>query len=243
MTLQKTHTGRSDAEVGTTTLWLIRHAKVSSHQGDQPLSEDALGPVDATAKKIKAAYEPGQTMSFHSTRTKRSQQTADALRDRVAPGEPDAGPAWGLRNPDLYLFGSRVEMVSTAQAFADQVEPMAGWHADADSVLTQPFFEGFLAAPDRIEYWLAHEKPPGETAADVAGRVGHFARSLNRPGGAGHHAVCVTHSPVMRAVLIGWLGLPDPGEPEWVEPIALTISGSAVTARFRTENVTLEPAR
>lgn len=227
----------SDTGTGQITLWLIRHGRVASHQGDQPLAEDALGPVEQTAVRISGSLLPGQSVSFHATRTLRSRQTADALRDRIAPGQPDARPAWGLRNPDLYLFGSRVEMVSTAQAFADQVEPVAGHVADAEAVLAEPFFKGFLTAPDRIEYWLTHECPPGEAAGDVARRVGQFAASL-RAGGAGHHAICVTHSPVMRAVLTKWLGLPDPGEPDWAEPIELTITGTSVTARFRDRSAT-----
>lgn len=217
-------------------LWLIRHAKVDSHQGDQPLAADSLAPVDTTAAVIRAAIGKGETVSFHSTRTQRSQQTADLLRDRIDAGAKDAVPAWGLRNPDLYLLGSRVEMVSTAEAFAAQLDEGA---AGPDDVMAHPFFRGFLTAPDRIEYWLTHEAPPGETASEVARRVRHFALSFAIPGARRphHNAVCVTHSPVLRAVLTKWLGLADPGEPDWVEAIEISLAPTGATARFRAQAI------
>lgn len=243
MTLHETHTpAMSDtlAETTTVTVWLIRHAKVVSHQGDQPLTDDSLEPVETTARQIEAAMAPGQTISFHSTRTMRSQDTATALRARIAPDAPDLGPTWGLRNPDIYLHGQRVEMVSTANAYEAQLTQLATDFTAAD-VLAHPFYKGFLTAPDRIEYWLTHATPPGEASADVAARVAHFVQSLPRPGTGHHHAVCVTHSPVMRAVLVALLGLSDPGEPEWVEAITLDVTDGIIRGRFRDQTVTCLP--
>ncbi|MDZ5697452.1 histidine phosphatase family protein [Chelativorans sp. M5D2P16] len=220
-------------------LWLLRHAKVTSHRGDQPLAPDAFEPVDAAARAISAVTEPGATLSFHSTRTKRAQQTANALRDCIAPGAPDARSAWGLRNPDLYLFGDRVEMVSTPEAFAAQVTQV---DAAPEDVLAQSFYRSFLNTSDRVGYWLNHADPPGESALDVARRVAQFAKSLRPMGGDWHHAVCVSHSPVLRAVLTRWFGLDDPGEPEWVEAIELIIEAGASEARFRSERISCDVA-
>lgn len=47
------------------------------------------------------------------------------------------------------------------------------------------------------------------------------------------YAACVTHSPVMRAILVHGLGISDPGEPGWVEEIVLEMSEGRVQFRFR----------
>ncbi|MEM6728812.1 MAG: histidine phosphatase family protein, partial [Pseudomonadota bacterium] len=155
----------------------------------------------------------------------------------IDPSAPDVLPAWGLRNPDIYLAGSRVEMGSTPDFFASQCE-----FADMapETVLAQPFYKAFLTAPDRIEYWVTHASPPGEDAAAVAKRVLQFAQSFLAIAGDEDLVVaCVTHSPVMRALLIQGLKISDPGEPGWVEEIVIEVSASGMRYRFREHEGTL----
>ncbi len=213
------------------TLAFLRHAKVPSHEGDMPLTEDSGKDIQTAVQKVRSLTPAGTTFRFLATRTHRSQQTADALRQALDPNAPSVLPAWGLRNPDVYLAGSRVEMGSKAEFFASQCEFL---NMDPQAVMKHPFYHGFLTARDRIEYWLTHKSPPGETAADVAKRVLHFAQSFRAADVNGHLFVaCVTHSPVMRAILVEGLGIPDPGEPEWVEDILLELTESETTFRFR----------
>ncbi|MEM9973764.1 MAG: histidine phosphatase family protein [Pseudomonadota bacterium] len=213
------------------TLAFLRHAKVPSHKGDMPLTADSGADIQAAIPKLRAMIGQGDDVLFLATRTQRSQQTAVALRDAIAPEAPEILPAWGLRNPDLYLAGSRVEMGSTPEFLASQCEHLS---LPRDAAAEHPFFGAFLTAPDRIEYWLNHETPPGENAAAVAKRVLQFAESfLDMPSHNDLVVACVTHSPVMRAILTKGLNLSDPGEPGWVEAIVIEVTRGGMTFRFR----------
>lgn len=220
-------------------LAFLRHAQVPSHEGDMPLTADARGQIDAAVPKLKGLAGQGASFSFLATRTARSRQTAEALRAAIDPEAAPVEPAWGLRNPDLYLAGARVEMMSSARAIAAQFPPGA---MTPEAVLAHAFFRGFLTADERIGYWLAHDDPPGEDARAVAARVLHFARSFAARPGGGRVVACVTHSPVMRALVVRGLGLPDPGEPGWVEAIELRLSGDALTYAFRDRTGTVPRA-
>lgn len=213
------------------TLAFLRHAKVPSHKGDMPLTADSGADIQAAIPKLRAMIGQGDDVLFLATRTQRSQQTAVALRDAIAPEAPEILPAWGLRNPDLYLAGSRVEMGSTPEFLASQCEHLS---LPRDAAAEHSFFGAFLTAPDRIEYWLHHETPPGENAAAVAKRVLQFAESfLDMPSHNDLVVACVTHSPVMRAILTKGLNLSDPGEPGWVEAIVIEVTRGGMTFRFR----------
>ncbi len=83
--------------------------------------------------------------------------------------------AFALRNPDLYLAGVRVNMVSSADALAEQVDGLS-----AEDVAFSGFFPTFFDSPDRIGWWLAHPSPPGEHARSVAARVESICRESRR---------------------------------------------------------------
>jgi len=213
------------------TLVFLRHAKVPSHKGDMPLTEDSNSDIEAAVPRLKSLAKSGDQFVFLATETHRSRQTAEALREAIEPGSPDVKPAFGLRNPDLYLAGSRVEMGSTAEFLGSQCE---FFKMPPEAVKAHAFFASFLSAPDRIEYWLTHETPPGENAAAVAKRVLQFAQSfLAIDTRRDLVVVCVTHSPVMRAILTKGLGIADPGEPGWVEEILLEVAPSEMRYQFR----------
>ncbi|MFK7942021.1 MAG: histidine phosphatase family protein [Paracoccaceae bacterium] len=228
--------------MSTISLAFIRHAKVPSHKGDMPLTEDSMSDINAAVPKLKALGVDGARYLFLGTQTKRSRQTADALRAAIDPASPEVQPAFALRNPDIHLAGSRVEMGSTPEFFASQCEHLA---MTPEAVLQHPFYAGFLNAPDRIEYWVHHTSPPGEDAASVAHRIIEFAKSFRAApdvgsGGRDLVVACVTHSPVMRAILTQGLGLKDPGEPDWVEAIVLQLNEDGITYRFRDSQGTVQ---
>ncbi len=127
------------------------------------------------------------------------------------PSSVVTGPAvtQALRNPDLYLAGQRVDMVSTAAAFAQQVPGVTEAHVTGIA-----FYSDFLTSADRIGCWLHHPDPPGDTAATVASRIRQFAASLGHVDGA-DLVVGITHSPVLRAVGSHFAGT-DPGEPDYL---------------------------
>jgi hypothetical protein len=131
---------------------------------------------------------------------------------------PEPRVSFALRNPDLYLAGHHVNMVSTAAAFCEQAPVVT-----EQQCLQLPFFAGFLNAPDRIGYWLTHASPPGDDTATVAARVAAFATSLSDvPGQVTKTVVGLTHSPLLRAVALEFLD-EDPGEPHYLHGYSIRV--------------------
>lgn len=207
-------------------LILLRHGEVVSHQGDQPLT--AAGRQQARDAGRRLAGPGLGSVRLLSGETRRARETAALVGEGLAdPGGPDV--AFALRNPDLYLAGVRVDMVSSAEAFAAQVPGLS-----VDHVLAVPFFSGWFSAPDRIEWWLRHPSPPGDDAAAVAVRLAVFAASLGDAGPDGADTVIgVTHSPLLRAVSLRFTGV-DPGEPAYLTGFGLDVlpDGSVRAAAF-----------
>lgn len=203
-------------------LYLLRHGEVTSHKGDVPITADAERQAFAVGKGF-GRRESGPIMIL-SGETRRAIDTADHL----ARGVNDAGGrvirpqvAFALRNPDLYLAGTRVNMVSSAETLAAQVEGLS-----AETVASHDFFPEFFASPDRIGWWLAHDSPPGEDAVALAARVRAFAVSLTDPiPGNPVAVVAVTHSPLLRAVGLDLWGR-DIGEPPWVSGLAIDVEAN-----------------
>lgn len=202
-------------------LYLLRHGEVTSYRGDPPITADAE----------QEAFEVGQAFGRRERKlievlnadTRRAMGTAAHLaRGVVDAGGQVVGPdvAFALRNPDLYIAGVRVDMAGSPDAFADQVNGLS-----AEDVASLDFFPKFVASPDRIGWWLVHESPPGEDAGSVAARVRSFAASLvdpipRRPD----VVVAVTHSPLLRALGLHFLGH-DIGEPPWVSGLVVSVDG------------------
>ena len=200
-------------------LLLLRHGEVISHQGDVPVTERGLVMASDVGRKL--AVQTAGRMVVLSGDTLRTRQTAQAIAAGACrAGSPVDGPrvSCALRNPDLYIAGERVEMVSTAAAFASQVDGL-----DESGVTAIPFFRGFIEAADRIGWWLQHPEPPGEDAATVVRRVRAFAASLVDVGArAPEVTIGVTHSPVLRACAVSVLG-EDPGELDWVAGLEVQV--------------------
>jgi broad specificity phosphatase PhoE len=197
-----------------THLLLLRHSEVESHRGDVPITD--TGVQIATDVGRRLGSRESKTIRIVSGETRRAKETAAAVAAGARESGADVvedGVAFALRNPDLYLAGVRVDMVSSAEKFAVQVPGFS----DAD-VLKVTFFKDWLTVPDRVGWWVAHEDPPGDTATAVAGRIRAFAGSfVDRPDSAGL-IVAITHSPVLRACALDVTGT-DPGEPNWVAGI------------------------
>lgn len=217
-----------------------RHAEIPSHRGDLPATSGGLRHAEAVGAEVAASCAAATRFDFLHAPTLRTVQTAEALRTGVRRGlragaeahvgEPRVEPA--IRNPDLYVAGHRVEMVSAREAVAAQLPDDALTAAELER---HGFFSRFLTSPDRIGLWVADDDPPGEGADDVARRVLTWARSLldtSRPHP--RHFLCVTHSGPMRALLRRYVLGHDPGEPEYVEPVVLTFAADGSASwRFR----------
>ena len=188
---------------------------------------------------VAEGLSAGEIVHFMHAPTLRTRQTAEEIRasmdEALGPGGDakllEVSEQWAIRNPDLYVAGQRVEMVSSADALAEQLSaPPVG----AEALSEHPFFRGFWASPDRIGYWVEHPDPPGEDTAAVARRQMTFAMSLpERPENRPVRYVLSTHSPVLRAILLCYTG-EDPGEPGYLEPIDLVFSENGSSElRFR----------
>lgn len=209
------------------TVLLLRHGQIASHRGDTPLTDQGCETSRTAGLRLGDRCD-GRVTVLSST-TLRARQTASLLADAARPSSrlvvEQPRVAFGLRNPDLYLAGERVDMVSSPDALAAQVPALT-----PDECAAHPFFAGFLRAPDRIGWWLRHPAPPGEDPAAVSARVVAFARSLLDlgPGRAGI-VVGVTHSPVLRAVALV-LGGRDPGEPGFLAGFAVRVTPEGAPA-------------
>jgi len=200
-------------------LYLLRHGEITSHRGDVPITAAAEKHAFAVGRGF-GSREPGP-ITVLSGETRRAMDTAAHLaRGVVDAGGEVIGPkvAFALRNPDLYVAGVRVNMVSSVEALAEQVEGLP-----AEDVPSLEFFPAFFDSPDRIGWWLAHPSPPGEDARSVAARVESFAGSLVDPiPDQPDVVVAVTHSPLLRAVAHDSLGH-DIGEPPWVAGLLMVV--------------------
>ena len=210
--------------------WL-RHGKIASHRGNVPLTEEGLAQARERGRVLAGEISPGEVVRFMHAPTLRTRQTVEEVRASMEEAlGSDSGvellevsEQWAIRNPDIFVAGQRVEMVSSVEALAEQLSAPP---VDPKTLANHPFFSAFLASSDRIGYWVEHPDPPGEGTVAVARRQMTFATSLldkqeDRP----LRYVLATHSPVLRAILLCYLG-EDPGEPGHLESIDLILSDS-----------------
>jgi hypothetical protein len=175
------------------------------------VTEAGLAHAQRSGKAVGAAVAGPLTLLYGGTR--RTRGTAEAIREGIADDTRVNGPVdcFALRNPDMYLAGSRVDMVSSPEALAEQVPGMT-----TDQASAHQWWAQFISAPDRIGWWLRQDDPPGDNAEQLGVRILRFAHSLADPGPLrGRTAIAVTHSPLLRAVLLRGTGH-DPGEPKYV---------------------------
>jgi hypothetical protein len=171
--------------------------------------------------------------------TLRTRQTAyevrASIKETLASGSRaellEVTAQWAIRNPDIFVAGQRVELVSSVEALAEQ---LCAPPVDPEMLADHAFFSGFWASSDRIGYWVEHPDPPGEDTVAVARRQMTFATSLiEAQQDDPVRYILATHSPVLRAILLCYFG-EDPGEPGHLEPIKLTLtSGEAPELCFR----------
>lgn len=211
--------------------WL-RHGEVASHRGNVPLTEAGVAQARERGRTLAGDLSPGETVHFMHAPTLRTRQSVEEIRASVDESLGcetgvdlrEIREQWAIRNPDLFVAGQRVEMVSSAEALAEQLQTPP---VEPETLRDHPFFREFWASPDRIGLWVGNPDPPGENSAAVARRQLTFAASLaeissTRPTSY----VLVTHSPILRAILSVLLG-EDPGEPRYAEPVSLIFSNTA----------------
>jgi broad specificity phosphatase PhoE len=195
----------------TQRLFLLRHSEVPSHRGDVPVTEAGLALAAEVGRHLGARATGAVRVISGETRRTRDTAAAVAQGAREAGAEViEDGVAFALRNPDLYLAGVRVNMVSTEAAFAEQIP---GFTEAAVAKVT--FFNEWLTVPDRVGWWVRHPDPPGDDAAAVAARIRAWAGSFADRDDAAEFTVGITHSPVLRACAVEATGA-DTGEPNWL---------------------------
>ena len=225
--------------MSTVRIHWLRHGKITSHRGNVPLTEEGLSQARVRGRVLAEEITPREGVHFMHAPTLRTRQTIEEVRAsmREALGSDsgvellDVTEQWAIRNPDIFVAGQRVEMVSSVEALAEQLSAPP---VDPETLAEHPFFSAFLTSSDRIGYWVEHTDPPGENTVAVARRQMTFATSLlDRLEDRPVRYVLATHSPVLRAILLCYLG-EDPGEPGHLEPIDLTLSSDkAPELRFR----------
>ena len=188
-----------------------------------PITEEGRGQAQCAGQWIAENGHRVAAVLYGGTR--RTRETAEGVLSGLvdAAAGVEVADAFALRNPDLYLGGDRVTMVSTAEAFATQTSTVT-----ADEVLEVSFFHRWLEHPDRVGWWVGHPSPPGDDAASVGRRMNAFAESLvDVPAWWGRTVVAITHSPVLRSVGLALRGT-DPGEPAYLNGYAYAVESSAL---------------
>ena len=227
-------------------LWVhwVRHAKVASHQGNLPLTDEGRRQVEDAGRQFSRELLPGEVVSLLHAPTRRTRETALILYSIIVEAldyveQPQVYLSlpmeqWAIRNPDIYVAGTRIELVSTAEAVVEQLPPSS---LNLEQVAQLPFLRGFWGGPDRIGYWVSHPNPPGEDADTVARRLLTFAVSLlDLPRAQPRRYICVTHSPTMRAFLRRYLLEHDPGEPGYLESVDIEFEDDgSCTIQYRGE--------
>jgi broad specificity phosphatase PhoE len=225
---------------------LLRHGRVASHRGDVPLTEEGRREIAQLGLQLAARLLPAEEVYILHAAPRRTGETAEVLHASLLQARPDAAHQGivvhepcsnaALRTPDLYVAGTRVEMVSSAAALRAQLP--ASCDLAEEALARLPFWQRFWSVPDRIGYWVNLPDPPGENALCAARRLLTFVRSLaDGARGRPRRYLCVTHSPLLRAFLRSYLYAgADPGEPEYgeaIELVALAGSGSSLVVRYR----------
>lgn len=195
-----------------TRLILLRHAEVASHRGDVPVTPAGAAYAQRVGSALAALPTSGPPILLYGG-TRRTHETAQALALGLGGADGCAGPedSFALRNPDMYVAGVRVDMVSSPEALSQQVPGLS-----VQDAAGHPWWARFFSAPDRIGWWLAQSDPPGESAEDLVRRITRFTESLLVDGPTrGRLVLGVTHSPLLRALLRHSSGV-DQGEPRYV---------------------------
>ncbi|WP_376794882.1 histidine phosphatase family protein [Thermogemmatispora sp.] len=225
---------------------LLRHGRVASHRGDVPVTEEGRQEIARLAEGLAGRLRPGEEVFILHAAPRRARETAQVLYEvlsrlsgiggRALPGlvihEPQRNEA--LRTPDLYVAGTRVEMVSSAAALVEQLPAWCG--LGEEEIARHPFWRGFWSVPDRIGYWVNLPDPPGEDAPGAARRLWTFVRSLaDGPRRQPRHYLCISHSPLLRAFLRHYLfDGHDPGEPDYGEAIDIeALPEGVLSVRYR----------
>ncbi|PLR82991.1 hypothetical protein CVD25_10210 [Bacillus canaveralius] len=228
----------------------VRHEEVASHQGDVPITEAGLASAEEHGRQMAEWITESERVFFLHTITKRTRQTAEQLRKGVVRKLKDVNNRTvsivdpfnenAIRNPDIFLGGLRVELVSSYEALSEQITCLG---IEEGLLPTLPFWPPFMTSSDRIGYWLHLDNPPGENAEAVARRLMAYALSLSFiPHKETSRYFCVTHSPVLRAFLKKYLLKEDLGEPDYCESINLSFSKGICSIRYREyhTNITMD---
>jgi len=210
---------------------MLRHGRVAHHRGDVPLTD--MGTAQAEAAGEWFASEGIEIAGLLSGETLRTRDTAEkfaaAYRGACDIPLPDPVVSFGLRNPDLYLGGHRINLGEGAEFLASQADGV-----DPADVEASVFYGGLMQAKDRVGHWLEHGNVPGENAHDVGRRIDVLMRSLvDVAAWRGKTVVGISHSPVMRAVRFShWGGYSK--EPPFLHGYSLTVqpSGAIDFAEF-----------
>ena len=134
----------------------VRHGKIASHRGNVPLTGEGVAQAQERGRLLAEDLSAGEIVHFMHAPTLRTRQTVEEIRTSMVEALGPGGDAnlleiseqWAIRNPDPYVAGQRVEMVSSADALAEQ---LCAPPVDSESVSEHPFFLAFWASPDRIE--------------------------------------------------------------------------------------------
>ncbi|MEJ2871093.1 histidine phosphatase family protein [Actinomycetospora sp. OC33-EN08] len=227
---------------------LLRHGETHGYSGDLGLTE--LGQAQARDRGRQLAKElvtapDGTRIRFPHAPTARGTATAVTLRAAFAEAlGDDHGLALGDLEPDahfdsLRFFHDGVARESSAVA-ADRIALDPGSGADPDWALEYDRFDANYGELSKtggpIDRWLTSTTLRFEPPQVAVYRLWAGVRAL---AAKEEVALVSTHSGPMRAFVAAAIGR-DPGEPENLEPVDVTLDGRLAEVVFREHRVVVE---
>ncbi len=211
---------------------LVRHGRIPNYETDQPLTAEGRQEALAVGRGLAGHIRPGETISFFSSPTRRTRQTAALLRDGLNEAilqknvsvtiNPITAVDDGLQNLQFYL----------GEFSYDPIHPLfevARWRLQQtpspQNQACATFHTEFWSSPDPMDYWLTHPSEAAESPEAVARRIhAYLAKRLTNAAKNNNprrefcvrnicaRSICVAHSANLRAFLKMIFGS-DPGEP------------------------------
>jgi broad specificity phosphatase PhoE len=199
---------------------IVRHGEIASYRPDAGLTEKGRRQSFEAGKQLVARIGEGEMVKFITSPFQRAQESNEAMIEGLNEAIREQG------REDIKVYTSRRERRLRALDHKD------------DSQLRELSRRG----EDTIGYWLRDliSEKEVESPSSVLDRVQEFVGKRQKisqrlPGGPTIHYICVTHSPVMRALLKDAFGK-DLGEPEMGESVELLFApGKDPRVKFRDE--------
>lgn len=239
---------------GALEVLLVRHGETRSYTSDAGLTARGRQQAEQKATEMAATLCDRRTVRFFHAPTARARETAKVIYGALSRALPPQAAGLtlvaptasdGFRNLHVVTNGAAMDPTQLFPAYLAAIErmdrdpaTMPGWVVDMERFWGRP-----KRAIDPIRTWLTSPLPSFEPPGTVVLR---FWAAIDRLRTTRRIArrdmvVVATHSGPMRAVMAAAFGS-DPGEPENLEHVGITVEQDSSTALVAFRGTAIEVA-